>query len=119
MAAAFAPDSQQVGNMYLVEAKAQDKAPITVANVMVLPKQTKATKQLYCLLAWIINPSSDNVTLHKGMRVARLELIQDPDCVAGMRETVEDDKSATSVSTEMQELQGCTVDPCGEKWRNT
>ena len=52
----------------------------------------------------IINPTLENVALHKGMRVARLGLVQDPDCVAGMRETDEDDKPTTSVSTEIQEL---------------
>ena len=38
------------------------------------------------------------------MRVTRLELVQDLDCVAGMRETNEDDEPTTSVSTEIEEL---------------
>ena len=111
MAVALFPDSKEMGNTYLVEAKAQDKVPITVANAVVVPKQAEMDNQLYCLPVRIINPSSENVTLHKGMRVARLEQIQDPDCVAGMREMFQDD---TSVSTEMQELLWTLVEKSGE-----
>ena len=60
--------------------------------------------QHYCLPIRIINPTLVNVTLHKDMRVTRLELVQDLDCVAGMRETNEDDEPTTSVSTEIEEL---------------
>ena len=48
------------------------------------------------------------------MIVARLELVRDPDGVTGMRETDEDDKPATSVSTEIQELLWTLVEQTGK-----
>jgi len=49
MVAAIVPDSQEMVNTYLVEAKAQDRVPVTVANVMVVPVQTEKDNQLYHL----------------------------------------------------------------------
>jgi len=71
---------------------------------VVVPKQSEKDNQLYYLPIRIINLSSKDVTLHKGMKVAKLELIQDPDFVAGLGITVREDTPATSVSTEVQEL---------------
>ena len=85
---------------------------------MVVPKQTNKDNQLCHLPTRIINPSAENVTLHKGMRVARLELIEDPDCVAGLGETAVDDKPETSVSIEAQQLLWNMVEKSGETLNN-
>ena len=52
------------------------------------------------------------------MKVARLELIEGPDCVAGLGETVADDKPVTSVSTEIQQLLWNMVEKSGEALNN-
>jgi len=52
--------------------------------------------------------------LYKGTKVAKLELIQDPDFVAGLGTTVGEDIPATSVSTEVQELLWALVEESGE-----
>jgi len=114
MAVVSVPGSQQMGNTYLVEAKPQDKAPVTVANALVVPKQIEKNNELYCLPIRIINPSSEDVTLHKGTKVAKLELIQDPDFIAATGTTVGGDKPATLVSSEMQRLLWTLVEKSGE-----
>ena len=99
MAAACFPDTQNLGNTYLVETR---QAPVTVANAVVVPKRMENDSRFSYLPLRIINPSPEDVTLHKGMRVARLELIQDPDFIAST--TVGADKPVSSVFAEMQEL---------------
>jgi len=37
MVAAVVPDSQEMVNTYLIEAKAQDRVPVIVANAVIVP----------------------------------------------------------------------------------
>jgi len=57
--------------------------------------------------------------LHKNIKVAKLELIEHYDCVAGLEQTAANNEPTILVSADMQELLWTMVEIGGNRWRNT